>query len=287
VSPASGSGSSQVFSFVYADPNGHADLPWVQVNINSALSATNACYIHYARAENAVWLLSDTTPSWLGPVFLGVAGTVQNSQCAVSGAGSSAGGAGNSLTVNLALSFWSAFAGTKTIYMQTQDSAGLGTGWQPKGTWVVVAGGNQPPTVVSVNPNSGSGSSRTFSFVYSDPNGYTDLPWVQVNINQVLSPTNGCYLHYERASNALWVLNDSATAWLGPVILGTAGTAQNSQCVVNAANSSASGSGNNLTLNLALSFKSAFTGAKTIHMQTEDNAGLASGWQVKGTWTVP
>jgi len=61
---------------------------------------------------------------------------------------------------------------------------------------------------------------------------------------------------------------------------------QNSQCTVNTAPSSASGSGNNLTLNLALSFQPAFAGSKNIYLDAYAG-GLDSGWQQKGSWTVP
>jgi hypothetical protein len=44
------------------------------------------------------------------------------------------------------------------------------------------------------------------------------------------------------------------------------------------------GSGNDLTLNLALTFKPAFTGARNVYMDVYD--GLDSFWQLKGAWTV-
>jgi hypothetical protein len=56
---------------------------------------------------------------------------------------------------------------------------------------------------------------------------------------------------------------------------------------VNAGASSASGAGNTLTLNLALTFKPAFAGAKTNFLFVADNAGQFSGWQARGTWTCP
>ena len=74
---------------------------------------------------------------------------------------------------------------------------------------------------------------------------------------------------------------------LGPVTLGVAGTLQNSQCSVNAGSSSATGSGNNLTVNLAITFTTAFVGTQTIYMRADDNGGLTSNWQSMGTWTVP
>jgi len=61
---------------------------------------------------------------------------------------------------------------------------------------------------------------------------------------------------------------------------------QNSQCVLNGTGSSAVGSGNNLTVNLALAFKPGFAGAKVVNLYAQDNGGLGSGFQQKGTWTA-
>jgi hypothetical protein len=80
------------------------------------------------------------------------------------------------------------------------------------------------------------------------------------------------------------LLNDAATGWLGPLTLGTAASLQNNQCTVNALSSAASGTGNNLTVNLNLSFRPAFAGAKNVYLQTVDNGGMATGWQLRGTW---
>ena len=54
-----------------------------------------------------------------------------------------------------------------------------------------------------------------------------------------------------------------------------------------AAGSSVSGVSNNLTVNVALTFKSAFGGAKNVYMCALDQSGLSSNWQQGGTWTVP
>src|SRR6185436_7414252 len=149
----------------------------------------------------------------------------QNSQCLVNATSSSASGVGNNLTVNLSLTFKSAFDGAKNIYAQAWDNGGLASGFQQRGTWTVA---NSVPTAVSVTPSSGSGSTQTFSFQYSDPNGFTDIPWVQQLIpSPTLSGASACFTHYDRASNAVLLLNDAATAWLGPVTLGTANSVQN------------------------------------------------------------
>jgi hypothetical protein len=55
----------------------------------------------------------------------------------VNGSGSGLTSSGNTLNVSLAVSFPAAFAGTKNIYGYAQSVAGLGSGWQPLGSWTV------------------------------------------------------------------------------------------------------------------------------------------------------
>jgi hypothetical protein len=66
----------------------------------------------------------------------------------------------------------------------------------------------------------------------------------------------------------LYLLKDTGTVWLGPLAPGSSSSPENSQCVVGGAGSSATASENDLTLRLAVTFKSAFGGTKTIYMQT-------------------
>ena len=278
VTPASGTGSNQTFSFVFSDPQGYTAISTVSMIFNTTLSGTGGCYLLYYRGSNVLYLANDANAAWLGPFTLGQSSTIQNSQCGVNTAGSSASGSGNNLTVNLALSFQTAFQGTRNVYMEVYD--GADSGWQQKGAWTVAAAVGP----VSVTPASGSGSSQTFGFVFSDPQGYAAISTVSVIINSSLTGASGCYLLYYRASNVLYLANDASTAWLTPVTLGQSGSAQNSHCTVNAASSSASGSGNNLTVNLALSFPPA-QGTRNVYMEVYD--GADSGWLQKGTWTIP
>jgi len=117
-----------------------------------------------------------------------------------------------------------------------------------------------PPTSVSVAPSSGTGASQTFALLYSDTRGFADISWVEMNWNATQATANACYLHYDRGANELQLSNDAGSGWLPSITLGTAGTTQNSQCIVDAGASSAVGSGNDLTVNVAVTFKPAFAG---------------------------
>ncbi len=142
---------------------------------------------------------------------------------------------------------------------------------------------SQAPQAVSVTPSSGSGSSQSFAFLYSDPNGYTDLASLYGRFNATASDAAACSFRYDRASNYIYLYNDAGTAWLGPVVLGN--QLGNSQCTLTGG--SASPSGNNLTLSLTITFNASFAGAKNVYMQAVDAGGASSGWQTKGAWTVP
>ncbi len=280
VTPSSGSGSSQTFAFQFADPKGSTSILSVSAIINSSLTGVGGCYLLYYPKTKLIYLANDASTAWQGPVTLGQSGTLQDSQCTVSAAGSSVSSSGATLTVNLALSFQAGFGGTRNIYMEAYD--GADSGFVQKGSWTIPAAVLGP---VSVTPSSGSGSSQTFAFQFADPKGYASLVSVSVIINSSLTGAGGCYLLYYPGSKLIYLTNDSSTAWQGPVTLGQSGTLQNSQCSVSAASSTVSGSSSTLTLNLALNFQHAFSGSRNIYMEAYD--GADSGWSQKGTWTVP
>jgi hypothetical protein len=135
-----------------------------------------------------------------------------------------------------------------------------------------------------VTPSSGSGlGPQAFQFLYSDANGYANLASLYGRFNASASDVSACSFRYDRSTNYIYLYNDAGTAWLGPVILGNQLT--NSQCTLGAG--STTPSGNNLTLNLTITFTTAFAGAKNVYMQAVDAASASSGWQTLGAWTVP
>jgi hypothetical protein len=126
-----------------------------------------------------------------------------------------------------------------------------------------------------------------FSFVYLDPDGRGDLAQAQVLINTAVGGAGACYVFYNPALNSVTLGNDTYTNLLGPMTLGTTATLQNSQCTVNGATSSATWSGNTLTLSLSLTFEPAFIGAKSVFGYAFTVGGPVSGWRTLGVWTIP
>jgi hypothetical protein len=97
---------------------------------------------------------------------------------------------------------------------------------------------------------------------------------------------NSCYVFYSRSTNKLYLQNNAANAWQGPLTPGVAGSVSNSQCTLNSGGSSISTSGTTLTVNIALTFQPVFAGTKNIYLFAVDSAGLkTAAWQLVGSWT--
>lgn len=145
---------------------------------------------------------------------------------------------------------------------------------------------NQPPTIIGVAPNFGKESNAMVNFTYSDPNGESDVVQLLININSGSSTTNGCYMSYNRPANQLGLVLDGNKAW-DVSILGSGKNLENSNCVIDLAHCSTSGTGKEFTLHLAVKFKPAFTGRKMIYTTVADTEKLTTGWQSVGWWDVP
>ena len=134
---------------------------------------------------------------------------------------------------------------------------------------------------------------QTYAFTFTDANGYRDLSVVDVLINSFLDGMGACYVAYvptSASSGFLYLVDDAGDGGYAsgsPLALPSSGTMQNSQCAINAAGSSASASGNTLSLNLSISFKPGFAGNQVFYLAARNNSTGNSGWQAAGSVTVP
>ncbi len=288
LTPGSGSGTNAVYHFQLSDPDGGGDLDRIQVIIQNGFNPANSCYVYYAALSGLVYLASDNPAIFLGPVLMGQSVTLQNSQCMLRVGTSSVTYTGNSMEVDLDIAYKTSFAGPKTVYAETRDRSNAGANnWQAMGTWTAVGLVNVAPTVDSVTPPLGSGSTQTFTVQFSDSNGYADMDRVQVLFNSSLNFGTGCLFQYVRGANLIYLLNDAGSVWLGPVLLGSSATLQNGRCSLNVPSATASGTGNSLQLTLPLTFQTAgFSGLKSVYGEATDSGGLSSNWHVVGNWTV-
>src|SRR5262249_16330267 len=152
------------------------------------------------------------------------------SLCALNTLSSSINRSGNNITVNASLIFKQDLA--LNIYMRSYSAAGVDTGWLQKGTWTAVADAFQTMYVGPSASNVANGSLQTFLLNYPDVPGFQGAAygWEQFLIGAA-SDGGGkpfCYVHYDRAGNALWLYSNDVGFFLGPVTPGTASNVLNS-----------------------------------------------------------
>jgi hypothetical protein len=90
-----------------------AATDYIQILLNGALDGNHACYLSINPPENGIYLMPDSGTGWLNPVAPGSDPnpSLSNSQCLVGARNSTVQVQGNSVTVNLELSFLPPFIG--------------------------------------------------------------------------------------------------------------------------------------------------------------------------------
>jgi hypothetical protein len=289
ITPSSGTfnvNTAYTFATVVSDTNTYLNIAQCQFMINTQTADGLRCfYGNYDRITNKLYLMSDTG-SWIGGYAPGSSYTIQNSYATLNCQSSSVSYSGNNLTVNWKLIFKSPFTGNKNSYLYVQDLANANSGWKQVGTATIP---NNMPQAVSISPSSGTfniNTAYTFTTVSSDPDTYLNIYNTQFMVNTQTADGLRCfYGNYDRITNKLYLMSDTGT-WIGGFVPGSANTIQNSYSTLNCQNSSASYSGNNLTINWNLTFKTQFTGSKNSYLSVLDNTFSGSGWKQLGTATI-
>jgi hypothetical protein len=136
--PSAPTGSPPSFTFTGRDPNGFANIlrMYFLVNPNTSIPPST-CHGFYDRAANALFLYNDGLTVLQGPLTPGTAGTLQNSQCTIHGATSTAGaGTGTDLAVTIGMSLTGAFGtAPRNVYLWVKDAENNDTGWVQTSSW--------------------------------------------------------------------------------------------------------------------------------------------------------
>jgi hypothetical protein len=136
-SPTTSTTATQTFSLTARDANGATDVQRIYFLVNTDTSIpANSCHGYYDRAANQIALYNDALSALVGVVTPGVAGTIQNSQCAISGAASSVTASGTDVVLNINMTRQGSYAtGSKNLYGWVTDNGGLFTGWVFASLW--------------------------------------------------------------------------------------------------------------------------------------------------------
>lgn len=137
----------------------------------------------------------------------------------------------------------------------------------------------------AISPVSGTGTSMTRTFVFTDADGADDIGVVNVLVNFYLDGRNSCYVAYDSVGNVIYLVqNDGGT--LQGLALPSAGTLSNTQCSIPAGSITAIKSGNTLRLIMTINFLGSYGGTRVVFAAARDRNGGNSGWLPVGQQTI-
>jgi hypothetical protein len=155
--------------------------------------------------------------------------------------------------------------------------------------WDFTTAANSVPTLGTVAPSSGSGpvaATTYFTTTWSDADGWEDLKQCYFHVGATAAVVGNVTLLYNNHKDKLWLLNDTATEWLGGFAPGSANTIQNGQASLDCALTTVQGAGDTLTVKWAVQFKAGYTGAKKTGLKCKDMQKARAKAEWKGTWTI-
>lgn len=257
--------------------------------------ATGSCLVEYNRISHGMRLIDDAGTGWLGPisgVVIGPnAGTLQNKQCTVNIAGSSASTSGNTMTITVPVTFKGAVSPVMGTFLQALDVTGKWTGMTQFGNWVPAASTPRPgPSILGVAKSTAAGSYAVYSITATHTSGASALSMIHLILNTGITASNPCQVVYFPGNKTLNLINDTGTALVASgtgVTPGTPGSIANSRCAVNTGLASESVSGNNVTVTIPLNLQLAtFGGTKNVYVNAFDAFGQLTHWVQAATLTV-
>jgi hypothetical protein len=148
---------------------------------------------------------------------------------------------------------------------------------------------NYAPSPTAVTPSdvtSEAGVPQVFAATYTDPNGRQDLHDVRLLINASTQNNDAILALYAVDSDTLYLRDDANTAWLGGFAPGSDNTIENSQGILNVAQTAVSGDDTTLTVHWSITPKAAFAGPKNLYPYAKDQAGLKLPYSQVGTWNI-
>jgi alpha-tubulin suppressor-like RCC1 family protein len=278
-----GTSFRRTFTFIARDSDGAANLWYVQAHFASPKTEYNSCLIHYDAATNVFYLRNDDATDWWG-IYPGTNTRTGNSQCELYGATSYASKSGTDLKVTLDISFRASFLGVRDLYLLAADHDNNISEWSLADA-ISISGDPTLLELLSVAPVAGAESSQLFTMTLRDGDGAGKVWFSQLNINSANNAAQGCYVHYDPATNVFYLLSDNGLTWAG-LRGGSNDQVQNSQCLLKGKNSTGTPNGQDLAITFDLQFKPSFAGAKNVYARASDLDGNLVQWKRTGTFQV-
>lgn len=283
-----GAGWGWNFRAKFSDPSGYAHLSQLYVLLSLDGSTQNAIYIRYDQNTNRVYLRDSDDTVWLGGYTPGTNVKISNKNGTLDVAKTRvAPYATYYLDVYPEIIFKeTAQRQHYRVFLAATDDSGNATGWVEKG-WRRI---NMWPGTGGVTPSSSSpvvGIPTDFVATYTDPQGWSNLKYVFLNIASAAGgTTQSLYAYYDVNTNQIRIKNDSG-AWIGPIALGSQQTLENSWVILYGQGCSATKVGDTLTLTWNVAFKGTMAGTtKNLYLYAQDTFDWNEPWRHAGSTQI-
>jgi hypothetical protein len=134
--------SARVFTTVFSDPDGFANIQTVAFRVGlgpSSNTSAQTLFCRYTSADGHLTILNDAGTTFVGGFAPGSANLIQNSQGILHCAQTTVTKSGNAITVNWSVSGKPGFVGAKPLALRVVDNTGLSDGLENFGTWTITA----------------------------------------------------------------------------------------------------------------------------------------------------
>ena len=135
MSPSSGAGNWQTFTFTASDSASQLNINGMEIlfTTGSPANTVNQCHLVYNRGNSTIGLYNDAD-TVLGTKGIGYSTQLFNNQCWVGFTVMTT--SGNSVNFTIELQFKPAFNGPKSVYIEAKEIA-ANSGWVSRGSWTV------------------------------------------------------------------------------------------------------------------------------------------------------
>lgn len=292
LSPMSAIGTTLNYSFNFI-PDASTQTP-LQTFYGMLDSSLAGKCLFAVIAPSSLYVMNDSGSGWLPVVALG--GSQENSYCRISsGSLGATPNVNGGMTLAITVTFKPATPnGNKRVFLAAIDAAGQNSGWMDMNALICVGvcSTSVTPTPTSVSPVNGTSLDQSFSFTYSDADGYADIAAVQVIFGETLSGANTCYFSMHPGSGTVYLVADDGANLAGYGQVGGGGAPlSNTSCTIYPGTASVSyPSATQLRLNIRVVFTPPTVAPQlTIYRGVQDSRGQNSGWVWDGqnVWWYP
>ncbi len=274
-------GGATTFTFVFGGGTS-SQGGRVLIGQNSG-DGSQSCFLFLDRTGPGTIYLVNDSGSGSSSGTMGGSGVLTNSICEVNRAGASVVASGSNWVFSVPVRFQPYFRGSQKIFMASHDSVGnAAQSLTEMGTVTPFPAPANAPTV-SVSPSSGAGLTQKFTYTYAVGADGRYIRSGAIIINSILVGSTGCAVAFNVLSN-VFSLNTYGT---NPS-QGTPGAnllLSGPYCDLNLATSQMTWTQTSLTIQLDLTFKPGFVGAKQNYASFYTRASAVETWQTLGSWT--